>query len=358
MAKKKVVKPRKPAKEKPINVGFNLKAAIVITLSLGVFLFYKIIFEENTAFRSARLYYLVKKDISIHKLADSLKSDGVIDNAFVLRCMAELKGVYQVKKGLYAIEKDWSNYSILSKLEDESIQSYSYINVPSYRLRQKTVETICSQFRSVNKNKVWKLLNDEEFLDSLGFNKENVFSVFIPGRYPLPDKLTERELIEAMHGEYELFWNYERKRKADKIDLSPEEVVVLASIVYSETKHEPEMPVIAGVYLNRLEKDMKLQSDPTLLYAAKKTGSKRVYFNDKNLDSKYNTYMYKGLPPGPIHVTPSHVIDAVLNYRKHSYLYFCAKNDFSGTHNFSETFEEHKQNANNYHKALNKANVF
>ena len=140
--------------------------------------------------------------------------------------------------------------------------------------------------------------------------------------------------------------------------LTPNEAYVLTSIVYSETKNKEEMPTIAGVYLNRIQKKMRLESDPTLLFAKNKLGAKRVFFKDKEINSPYNTYKYKGLPPGPIYIVPTWVIDKVLEYEGHDYLYFCANPNFSGVHLFAETFEEHKENAQRYRNKLNEKKIF
>jgi UPF0755 protein len=146
--------------------------------------------------------------------------------------------------------------------------------------------------------------------------------------------------------------------QAMDMGLKPYEVSILASIVYSETKLVDEMPTIAGVYLNRIQKNMRLESDPTLLYAGKKTGVRRVLLKDKNISSPYNTYKNRGLPPGPIYIVPTWVIDKVLEYEGHDYLYFCANHDLSGGHVFAETYDEHKENAHRYHDKLDEENIF
>jgi len=169
--------------------------------------------------------------------------------------------------------------------------------------------------------------------------------------------ISEREFLKRIHNEYLLFWNEERLSEAKELHLSPENVGVLASIVYSETKNEEEMPVIAGVYLNRLEKNMRLESDPTVIYANGNYEAKRVYEKHKKINSPYNTYKVKGLPPGPIYISPKGVIDAVLNYDNHDYIYFCAKSDSSGCHSFASSYEDHKKNAEAYHNFLDQRKV-
>ena len=161
-----------------------------------------------------------------------------------------------------------------------------------------------------------------------------------------------------MHQEYLNFWNDERLAQAENAGLTPSEAIILSSIVYAETKNEEEMPVIAGVYINRLKQNMKLESDPTLVYATGDFNTRRVYKNKKNIFPGYNTYRKKGLPPGPIYYPPVKAIDAVLNYAEHDYIYFCAKGDTTGCHTFAATFEEHKENADKYRKYLDSKKIF
>jgi UPF0755 protein len=161
-----------------------------------------------------------------------------------------------------------------------------------------------------------------------------------------------------MHKEYEKFWNAKRQDKAKALGLTPIQVAVLASIVQAETIKEDEKPRVAGVYLNRLKKDMLLQADPTLVFAWGDFSMKRVLNKHKEIASPYNTYKYKGLPPGPINIPAVSSIDAVLNHESHEYLFFCAREDFSGYHNFAKTNAEHEENARKYQKALNKRQIY
>ena len=201
-------------------------------------------------------------------------------------------------------------------------------------------------------------MDDEAFLRDLGgFNRENAWTMFVPGLYRLPENINERELLEDIYDAQLFYWNAERTKSAHSSGLEPEEVMVLASIVYSETKNVTEMPLIAGVYINRLNKNMKLQADPTALYAAGDFKANRVRGKHLSFDSKYNTYKYKGLPPGPICIPSKDALHAVLHYNDHDYLYFCAKDDFSGCHSFAEDFGGHSENADKLWKALNKRKI-
>ena len=168
---------------------------------------------------------------------------------------------------------------------------------------------------------------------------------------------TAEEFLSDLHGEYSKFWNQERRALAKEVHCSPEDVIKLASIVYAETKNVNEMPLIAGTYLNRLRKNMLLQADPTLLFANNKSGARRIYFKLTASNSPYNTYKFKGLPPGPIGPAPRVAIDAVLNYAEHDFLYFCAKDDESGCHSFAVNYEEHLENARKYQNMLNRKRI-
>ena len=194
----------------------------------------------------------------------------------------------------------------------------------------------------------------EKFIDDNdeGFNKQNIIGMFIPNTYQVYFTISGDELISRMLKEYKTFWNDERKLKAKNIGLTPLEVSVLASIVQAESIKPEESPIIAGLYMNRLKKGIPLQADPTLVFAAKDFTIKRVLNIHKEIESPYNTYKYRGLPPGPINMPTIRSIDAVLNYEKHNYLYMCAREDFSGYHNFASTLREHNNNANRYQRAL------
>lgn len=185
-----------------------------------------------------------------------------------------------------------------------------------------------------------------------GFNKDNLMSMFIPNTYEVYYNISPDALMERMHKEYELFWNEERTAKAKTVGLTPVEVSILASIVQAETMKQEEAPIIAGLYLNRLKQGMPLQADPTLVFASGDFSLKRVLNEHKQIDSPYNTYKYPGLPPGPINMPRVNCIDAVLNYHASNYLYMCAKEDFSGNHNFTDNYRTQINNANRYQRAL------
>lgn len=188
--------------------------------------------------------------------------------------------------------------------------------------------------------------------NTYGFNKDNLMCMFIPNTYEVYYNILPDALMERMYDEYVMFWNDERKAKAAQLGLTPVEVSILASIVQAETVKQDEAPVIAGLYLNRLKQDMPLQADPTLVFASGDFALKRVLNEHKEIDSPYNTYKYAGLPPGPINMPRVNCIDAVLNHNMNNYLYMCAKEDFSGYHNFTDNYRQQINNAKRYQRAL------
>ena len=188
--------------------------------------------------------------------------------------------------------------------------------------------------------------------DSRGFSKENILCMFLPNTYEVYYTISGKQLIERMYAEYDRFWNEERKQKAQSIGLSPVEVSILASIVQAESVKRDEAPIIAGLYLNRIKGGIPLQADPTLVFAVGDFSLKRVLNEHKEVESPYNTYKYKGLPPGPINMPEISTLEAVLNYKPSNFLYMCAKEDFSGYHNFTASYSEHLKNANRYQQAL------
>lgn len=200
-------------------------------------------------------------------------------------------------------------------------------------------------------------LSKEDVWKGCGFNRENFMGMFLPNTYEVYWTITPEKFVERMKKEYDKFWNPERAAKAQQIGLTPQEVSVLASIVCEETNYGPEMPRVAGVYMNRLKRGMKLDADPTVKFALGDPTIKRILFRHLEVDSPYNTYKNLGLPPGPITIPSIKGIESVLGYEKHNYLYFCASPAMDGTHRFARTLVEHNRNAREYQAVLNKMKI-
>ncbi len=203
-----------------------------------------------------------------------------------------------------------------------------------------------------------EMLNDKTFLNHYGFDTTTIGTMFIPDTYEVFWTYDAEDIFDRLNRAYKEFWNKERRAKAAAQNLTPIQATILASIVEEETKHVDEMPMVAGLYLNRLKKDWLLQADPTVKFALGDPTIRRVLTKDLATDSPYNTYLYKGLPPGPIRIPSIPAIKAVLNPKEHSFMYMCAKPGYDGYHNFARTSAEHGKNSRAYQKWLSQENIY
>ena len=206
--------------------------------------------------------------------------------------------------------------------------------------------------------RLYKMLSDPKVQEKYGFDKKTFKLMFLPDTYRFNWACDARCFIERMAKEYRKFWRGKNGRKAKKLGLSHLQVATLASLVQAEQSVKPdEWPKIAGLYINRLKRDMKLEADPTVKFALGQPGLRRILFKHLKVDSPYNTYKYKGLPPGPLNWPEKRAILATLNYAKHDYIYMCAKPEYSGYHNFSKTAKQHQRYAKMYHRWLKKEGI-
>lgn len=290
---------------------------------------------------------------------DTLRREKILIHENSFRWLAKIKKYdSKVKPGRYRILKGMTSNEIINLLRG-GLQEPVNITFNNIRTKNQLISRISQKLEADSAELVALLNNDLWLNENFGLKSETALTLFIPNTYFINWNTSAKEFIERMHTEYKKFWTEERKAKAKAINLSPTEVSILASIVQAEQLMFPdERPTIAGLYLNRLRIGMALQSDPTLIYAIGNFSISRVLNKDKQVDSPYNTYKYAGLPPGPICIPEISSIDAVLNYEKNNYLYMCAKDDFSGRHNFAKTIYEHNKNAEKYRRALNKQKIY
>jgi UPF0755 protein len=261
-----------------------------------------------------------------------------------------------VKPGKYLIEKNSTNITVIRKLRlGEQVPVRITFN--NARLLTDVAEKLTVNLQ-LDSKAFLKRISSDETAAGYGFDSETFRCMFIPNTYEVFWTISGDQLVDRLHKEYERFWNEERLEKAKKIGLDPVQTTILASIVQAEISHNNESPTVAGLYINRLKRNMPLQADPTLIYATGDFTIKRVLTIHTKIDSPYNTYKYAGLPPGPINFPTIISIDAVLNYAAHNYIYMCAKEDFSGYHNFSSSLKQHSINARKYQQALNKAKLY
>ena len=261
----------------------------------------------------------------------------------------------KIKTGRYAINPGEGIVTIYRRLKNGQ-QSSLNLTIPEARTTNR-LAAILSKKLMLDSATIASALTSQETCQRYGYDTCTIPAMFIPNTYDIYWNVSIDGFLERMKKEHDRFWNAERTTKASFHGLKPNEVATLASIIDEETANNDEKPMIAGMYINRLKKGMPLQADPTVKFALKQFGLKRIYNKLLRTDSPYNTYIHEGLPPGPIKIASIKGIDAVLNAVNHDYLYMCAKEDFSGTHNFAKTYPEHLQNAEKYTKALNERGI-
>ena len=262
---------------------------------------------------------------------------------------------YNVKTGRYAI-KPTDNMRYLHRRLSMGYQTPIKLTVGSVRTLDRISRNTARQLM-VDSCEIANILNDTAYISKLGYTKETLPALFIPNTYEVYWNISAEDFIQRMVKEHKAFWNEKRLKQAEAIGLTPIEVATLASIVEEETANNSEKPMVAGLYINRLKKGMLLQADPTVKFSLQEFGLKRILFKHLEVDSPYNTYKYAGLPPGPIRIPSYQGLESVLNYTKHNYIYMCAKEDFSGTHNFAVTSAQHAANARKYQQALNRRGI-
>lgn len=261
----------------------------------------------------------------------------------------------QMRTGKYAI-MDGDNMHTLYRRLVSNQQTPVKVTVPATRTIEQVVGSVCRQLMMDSLDLI-AFATSEPYYTRIGYSKETLPSLFLPNTYEVYWNITPERFMIRLMKERRRFWNDDRKAKAAAIGLTIEEVATLASIVDEETNNDAEKPIVAGLYINRLKRGMLLQADPTVKYAIGDFSRKRILKADLETDSPYNTYKYKGLPPGPIRIPTLQAIESVLNYTRHNFIYMCAKEDFSGTHNFASTLAQHNANARRYQQALNKLNI-
>ena len=261
-----------------------------------------------------------------------------------------------VKPGRYRLKKGMTNRTLINMIKAGN-QDPVKLKFHNIRKKENFAAYLASNLEADSLSFI-NVLDSTALISKYGFNQDNVYAMFIPNTYEMYWNISPVDFFERMHKEYDKFWTADRKQKAASLNLTPTQVYTLASIVDAEALYDKEMPIIAGLYLNRLNKGILLQADPTVIFANNDFTVKRVTGKLLQVQSLYNTYKYAGLPPGPIMMPSINAIDAVLNRDNNNYIYMCAKEDFSGYHNFAENKAQHEINARKYREALNKRNIF
>lgn len=329
----------------------------VLTTSFSYYL-YQAFYTPNTLVeKDAPAYLLIPENASFRQVADSLFQREIVKDMVSFSFVAKLMNYQEsVKPGRYEIKPLMSNMQLVRALRS-SRQAPINLTFNNIRTRDDLSEKITRNLEITDES-FYALLTDSVYISKFGFNDLTIMAMFIPNTYEVYWNTSAKDLFDRMHQEYQRFWTDERIQKAKALDMNPQQVAVLASIVQAETVKADERPKVAGVYINRLQLNMPLQADPTLVFALGDFSIKRVLNVHKEIDSPYNTYKNTGLPPGPINLPEISALEAVLNYQHHDYLYFCAKDDFSGYHAFATNLRDHLNNARRYSSALNAAGIY
>jgi len=260
-----------------------------------------------------------------------------------------------IKTGRYEIAPGDGPLTVFRRLK-RGQQTPMRLTIPSVRTMDDLAAYLGEKLM-IDSTRWAETFHSDSLCQSLGYDTATIACLFIPNTYELYWNVSIDKFMERMQKENDAFWNSERTAQAEACEMTKNEVITLASIVDEETANNAEKPMVAGMYINRLKQNIPLQADPTVKFALKDFGLKRIYQKHLSVKSPYNTYVNEGLPPGPIRIPTVAGIDAVLKHTKHNYLYMCAKEDFSGTHNFATTYSEHLANAAKYVKALNQKNI-
>ncbi len=331
-------------------------SVLMITMT---FYFYQVFFSPNTLIDLETNYMLkIPSNATYKNVVDDLFEKAVINDALSFGFVAKVLGYQEaVKPGLYTVKPRMSNLDLVRMLRSGN-QTPVRITFNNVRTKEDLAEKITASLE-VSQEQFLAMIKDSVMIRKFDFEEETILAMFIPNTYEVWWNIAPDALFDRMYKEYQSFWTEERKQKAQALGFSQKEVSTLASIVQAESQQKvDERPIIAGLYINRINLGMPLQADPTLVFASGNFELKRVLNVHKEIESPYNTYLNVGLPPGPINLPDIKSLDAVLNPDDNSYLYMCAKADFSGYHAFASTLSEHNANARRLHAALNKAKIY
>ncbi len=334
-----------------------LIALVFVAILVVGYIIYTVIYSSNVWTDGKETSLYIATGSTFDDVKANLYKKGMIIHRNNFEWLAKKKNYpNNIKPGRYILKEGMNNNELLNLLRSGN-QTPMKLIFNNVRKINDLARKVALQIEADSASIV-NLLNDTSYQKELGFNQYTIKCIFIPNTYNVFWDITAKDFIKRMHWEFKNFWNDDRKAKAEKLKFSIPEIITLASIVEKETQKNTEKKRIAGVYINRLSRGWRLQADPTLVYALGDFSVKRVLNEHKEIDSPFNTYKYGGIPPGPICIPSIASIDAVLNYEKHKYLYFCAKDDLSGYHNFAKNYQQHEENARKYRRALNKRKIW
>ncbi|MBL7741688.1 MAG: endolytic transglycosylase MltG [Chitinophagaceae bacterium] len=327
--------------------------AVALIFLLAGFLAWKLFGPAVTVNKESYLY--VRTGSSLEDVRDELLKNDFIGSSMWFNMASGVVGYKNVKPGRYKLSDGMSMTGLVRMLNNGQQTPVNFV-ITKIRTKEGLANKIGNAFECDSLQMI-NFLNDPDSLRSYGLDTNTVMSVAMPFTYDIKWNTPPSRIFQQFYTAYKTFWTADRKQKADSLKLTPLEVSVVASIIDEETNKAVDRPNIASVYLNRIRKGMPLQADPTLKFALKNFGLKRVLNEHKSVVSPYNTYLNKGLPPGPICTPQLETIEAVLNSPQTDYLYFVANSDFSGTHIFTTDYDDHMKYARLYQEELNKRNI-
>lgn len=344
-------------KKKVLKTTLIVLLIMIVGAAIVGYRFYDKIFQPNVNLSNDKSTYLyIPSGSGFEEVMNKIINQGILKDTSSFRWLAIKKNYHNhIHAGRYLITDKMNNNELVNLLRSGK---QAPVNVTFHNIRTdaQLAGTLAKQLEADSMS-ILERLKDDAYMEKFDFNSETARLMFIPNTYEFFWNTSADELFKRMHREYKAFWTEKRLAQAKKAGISPIKAAILASIVQLETSKQDEMARIAGVYINRLKRGMALQADPTVIYAMGDFTIKRVLKRHLEYDSPYNTYKYPGLPPGPIYLPSPVTIDKVLNYEKHNYLYFCAKPDFSGYHNFARTLTQHNINARRYQRALSRNGI-
>ena len=341
-------------KMKYIKIGIIVFISVlIITGGIGYYLYNKITTPNNC--KSTFSIY-IDENTSLEDVCIILSVNTDKSTAYWVNKIFEIRkrrvnrylGFYQITPQMSA----WDIYNLFA-LGDNSTATVTFNNI---RTKRELADAVCKNL-NMPSDSLYNAICNENVCTSYGFDTVSIATMFLPDSYKIFKTTSVKSLLDRMSKEYNSYWNETRLNIAKENGMTPFEITILASIVEEETKKVDEMATVAGLYINRLKIDMPLQSDPTVKFATGDFSLRRILNKHLEIESPYNTYKYKGLPPGPIRIPSKVAIEKTLNYQQSKYIYMCAKEDFSGYHNFATTLREHNNNAAKYRKELNRRKI-
>jgi UPF0755 protein len=340
-----------------LRLAWGLVSFLLVTVFIMGLVIYKRFYSINLAGVNDKSEYLyIPTGARFEDVVQILKKQNLLLDEKSFRWTAhQLKYEKNIRPGKYKLQAQMSNRDLLNLLRSGKQVPVNVI-FNNIRTKEQLASRVSEQIEATAAG-ILALMNDSTYTGALGFSTQGIMAMFIPDTYEFYWNTPADKFMQRMKKEYDRFWTSSRTSRANAIGFTPLQVSVLASIVQMETNQEDEKPAIAGVYINRYRKGWKLEADPTLVFALGDFSIKRVLKIYKEIESPYNTYKNKGLPPGPICLPTRASINAVLNYTEHKYMYFCARDDFSGYHTFSKTYLQHLINARRFQKALDRRGI-